>query len=300
MDLIAYMNDYRDLLKDHSAHLVELSQKWQSKLKEQSALASYNTTKRAQRQTITTSDTHAQVVDARCEAIANLIKELRKEVDQFYPSRGIGKTPKHNRADALKGEFQRARAPVNDAEEKLEGLQSKEKEAIEALRKAEIAYEEIQYGAPTSEKKSDRAKKKQEEKKQDLESIRKRIRDTQVELDKAKILYREQAKLIFEKCQKIEQKRLDLIRSTLIKFLQTVHPDSYSSKIESIYTEVRSMIETQQNTEADLNFWARTYGAQCPSSTTTESANTVTETAVSVTPKPKETSTDSTTTSAEE
>lgn len=254
------MRDYCELLKDLSASLVSFDKKWKNKLTEHSALSSYHTTKRAQRETIGTAAKLASVIDERCAALEEVIKELRKEVNRYYPSRGVGKTPKHNRADRLKDEFKSARSPVKNLEEKLKQLENKETTAKDAVRQTGIAYENIQYGPPTSESKSDRAKKKYDEKQRELDSIQKQIDQTQSELQKAKLVYREQANIIFEKCQFIERKRLELIRSTLIKFIETIHSDDSLDKVDEIYSDTISKITKEQNTAADLQFWAKTYG----------------------------------------
>ena len=269
------MQDYHNLLQDYNTSLLSFAKRWKTTLNEQSALASYHTTKRAQRQTIGTSDQLASSVETRYKAIEDLIKELRKEVHRFYVNRSVGKSAKHNRSDSLKEAFKTARAPVKTLSDKLDQLQSKEEKARDALHEAKVECEKIQYGPPTSEKKVDHAKRKQEEKQKEFDSIKTKIDQTKIELKQANANYRQQAMPIFEQCQVIEEKRLNLIRQTLIQFLQVIHPDDYSTKIDAIYDDVQEKIEKEQNTTTDLKFWAKTYGVNrlSPSVNTTTCAD---------------------------
>ena len=69
-----------------------------------------------------------------------------------------------------------------------------------------------------------------------------------------------------------------------IEFVHAIHSTEHSSEQDELYAKLLTKIESQQNTEVDLNFWAEIYHVidLMPRSNSTETiANTTTESTIS-------------------
>jgi hypothetical protein len=258
-DLLEYMQDYYDLLQDFIHRLTSYSNKWKSKLKHQSSLSSYHTTKRAQIQTVRSPEKLAQLLQARCDAIQPVISKYKKQVEKMYPSERLSTVRKHYRTDVMKKLFKNAHSPLIKLSEKLEKLHEQEKRAQKALLDAKIQCQNLGLDETTSKNKLTRANDHQETKQSELQAIQDKIARIEKEYNQERETYLEKATEIYQQCRELEQERLDQIRQTLIEFTQATNSSEYSSEQDAIYEDLLLKIKTEQDTLVDLDFWAQTY-----------------------------------------
>jgi len=258
-DFIEYMQNYCELLQDISNRLTSYSNKWKSKLKHQSSLSSYHTTKRAQLQVVRSPEKLAQLIQTRCDAIQKVITAYKKEVNRMYPSERFTTIRKHYRSNEMERSFKNAYSYLRRVSDRLENLREREKKAEDALREAKIQCQNLELNETTSKNKLSRANDNQENKQRELQSIKENIIRTEEEYNQERETYREKATEIYQRCRVLEQERLDQIRDTLLQFIQAIHPSEYSTEQDAIYENLLSNIDSQQDTLADLDFWAQTY-----------------------------------------
>ena len=280
MDKITYMQECHDLFDSQgNAHLA-YAKRWKSKLKQQSTLSSYHTTKRAQLQTVVnTHQKHAEVISSQCQAMQQVISDFSEQVDRLYPS------GKHIRAQEMKLAYKTARAPLQLAEDKLKSLQNKEERAAGALHDANVQCENLQFDAPDNASKQSRAQENQKERQNALKFAQDNVVQAKGDLAEEKIVYRQKAQEIFQLCQSLEEKRFDLIRETLIAFARAVHSSDYTNELDSIYDGLVSKIEKEQNSVEDLKFWSRTYGVDKVTTSDTDEKAASTTSSTTATPQ---------------
>lgn len=258
-DHIEYMEEYHDLQHDTAHRYTSYSKKWKSKLKQQSSLSSYNTTKRAQLQTIRSPEKLAELLQSRCDAMQQVITTYRRQVERMYPSERLGTGHKHYRTDAMKKLFKTARSPLSKISEKLEKLHEQEKKAEDALHEADVQCENLSFNETASKNKVARASENQEKRRDELEQIQEKISRANDELNQEQETYYEKASEIYQQCRALEKERLDQIRETLIKFIQVIHTPEHSDGYNTIFEDLLSDVKTQQDSVGDLDFWAQTY-----------------------------------------
>ena len=258
-DLLEYMQDRLDILKDLVDRLTSHSTKWKSKIKNQSSYSSYNTTKRAQLQVIDSSTKHAQIIQIRCNEIQQVINSFKKQIDRMYPNERFSTTRKHYQSDSMKTLFKNARAPIIKLNEKLERLHDKEKSAQNNLRDAMIQLQNLELDVSSSKSKLSKARDNQETKQRDLKDIKDKILRIEQEYQQEQNNYYQKAMEIYQQCRILEQERLEQIRDVLIKFTQVIHSGEYSTEQDKIYNDLLVHIKSEQDTTADLDFWANTY-----------------------------------------
>jgi len=253
------MQNYSELLQDISNRLISYSKKWKSKLKHQSSLSSYHTTKRAQLQTVRSPEKLAQHIQTHCNAIQRVITAYKQQVNKMYPSERFSTVHKHYRSDEMERSFKNAYSHLRRVSDKLKNLREREKKAEDALREAKIQCQNLELNETISKNKLSRANDNQENKQRELQSIKENIIRTEEEYNQERETYREKATEIYQRCRVLEQERLDQIRDTLLQFIQAIHPSEYSTEQDAIYENLLSNIDSQQDTLADLDFWAQTY-----------------------------------------
>ena len=258
-DLIEYMEEYHNLQHDTAHRYTSYSSKWKSKLKQQSSLSSYHTTKRAQLRLIRSPEKLAELLQSRCNDMQQVIATYRRQVDRMYLSERLGTVRKHYRAGEMKKLFKAARSPVSKISEKLEELHEQEKKAQNALHDADIQCENLSFDQTASEKKVARANDNQEKRRDELQQIQKRISRAEDELSQEQETYYEKARDIYQQCRELEKERLDQIRETLIKFIQVTHTSEHSDGCNTVFEELLSNVKTEQDSVEDLDFWAQTY-----------------------------------------
>jgi hypothetical protein len=253
------MEDYCNLLRDFIENLNSYSKKWKSKIKHQSTLSSYNTTKQAQLQTIGAPIKLAQLIETRCKAIQEVIASYKRQVDRMYPGERFGTVHKHYRMDVLKKSFKNAYSPLSKVSDKLEKLREQEKKAQDALLQAQIECQNLELNETSSKSKIFKAKDRLEQRQTDLEEIKEKVTRTEDEYHQEQKTYRQKALEIYHDCRELEAERLDQIREILIAFNQAIHSSDYSTEQNTMYEKVLSTIESEQKTLVDLDFWAQTY-----------------------------------------
>ncbi|CAF4637788.1 unnamed protein product [Rotaria sp. Silwood2] len=100
-DSLEYMQDYNELLQEHSDNLNSYSKKWKSKIKQQSSISSYHTTKLAQRETVSAPKRFAEVLQNQYDAILKVTTTYRTQIERMYPNERLGTTHKHHRTQAM-------------------------------------------------------------------------------------------------------------------------------------------------------------------------------------------------------
>jgi hypothetical protein len=253
------MEDYCHLLQDITHRLTSYSNKWKSKLKHQSSLSSYHTTKRAQLQTVCSPEKLAQLIQTRYDAIQPVIAAYKKQVERMYPSERFGTVHKHYRSSEMERSFKNAYSYLRRVSDKLEKLREQEKKTQVALRDAEIQCQNLELNEMTSESKRIRANDHQEKIQDELETIKAKIALTEEQYNQEQETYRKKATEIYQRCRELEKERLDQIQNTLIQFTEAIHSSEYSNEQDQIYEDLLSNIKSQQDTLVDLDFWARTY-----------------------------------------
>ncbi|CAF0870658.1 unnamed protein product [Rotaria sordida] len=271
-DCIEYMEDYNDLLQEYIDSLTSYSRKWKSKIKHQSALSSYNTTKLAQRETVSTPKQYAELLQIQYSAILKMIATYRTQVERIYPNERIGTTHKHYRTETMKNLFKAARSTLYKLSDKLEKLHEQETKAQHALHDANIQCENLSLDPTASKTKISNAKENQIKRQDKFDEIKREIVRIEEEYNQEYETYRTKAIDIYEKCRIFEQERLDLIGETLIKFNEVAFSSKYLTEQNEIYENLMLKLKTQRNSLEDLDFWAQTYGVY--DSTTSLSSQT--------------------------
>ena len=261
MTMFDYMGAHSQWLCACQASRYSYSAKWDQKLKNQSRVSSYNTTKWAQCQTIGVLRELNPHTEALREAIEKVISDSRTQVGKLYKrkSRRI-RSYEHRQTPAIRKVFKVARAPVIEASKKLDRLKGEKTRASAAVTQAARQVEQLE-NSPTSDKsKLKQARGKLVKKQEAFQNIETKIVQANEELQDQQAVYRKEATKIFEQYQKYEKQRLNLIRKILIKFVQAMHSANYSKNIDRVYKNLLDKIENEQNTDKDLSFWKTSFG----------------------------------------
>jgi hypothetical protein len=99
------MQDYHDNVREQARNLVSYSVKWTSRLKQQSSLVSYHTTKRAQLDVVRVTKELARVKESTCSEIQKVIEKYRNYVNETYISERFRPGRKHRRTNEFKKLF---------------------------------------------------------------------------------------------------------------------------------------------------------------------------------------------------
>lgn len=259
MDLIDYMQNYYDLIKEFINSLTSYSNKWKSKLKHQPSISSYNTTKRAQYEAIGFSEKLAQLLQTRCDAIQQVISTYKKQVNKMFVSERLGTVYKHCQSEATRKSFKNARSSLVKISEELDKLHEKEKRADSELHDAKVQCQNLELDETKSESKRATARDHREDKERKLELIRERISRAEEEQNREREVYHGKATEIYLQCRDLEKERLDQIRQTLTAFGQAMHSTEFSKEQDAMYANLLLSIKNEQDTLADLAFWEKTY-----------------------------------------
>ncbi|CAF1180706.1 unnamed protein product [Adineta ricciae] len=261
-DLIELMQDFRDNEREQARTLTLLSEKWLTRLKQQSSLASYHTTKRAQFDVVRVTKELVRVREATCTEIDKVIDKYRAHIDETYISERLRPGRKHRRSNEFKKLFKTSHASLREVSDELEKLRAQEKKAHDAVRTAERACEILELDPTTTDKHLARAHEDQSKKHAVLIDIERKIRETKKQQKTAQKVYRHKAMEIFKQCQYEEEERLNQIRETLLDFIQAMHTPKQTNDLNEIFSNLSNKVTTQQNSFDDLLFWAKTYGIE--------------------------------------
>ncbi|CAF1420240.1 unnamed protein product [Rotaria sp. Silwood1] len=238
------MQDYCNLLRENITSLTSYSRRWICRIEQQPLLSSYNTTKEVQLKIVRTPERHVELMKASVEKIQQIIATYTTEVEKMYPRALFRITHRHHRTDVMKNLFKAAYSSLFDLSNKLKELHKQETIAKRAL--------------------NDNDGQSQTRQQEILKAITEKIERTERAYDREKVIYRERATNIYQECRELEKERLDLIRKTLIKFIKAAFSFENVSAQRQIYEDLSSMLQNQQNTSEDLDFWARHYGVYDP------------------------------------
>ncbi|CAF1079519.1 unnamed protein product [Rotaria sordida] len=261
-DFIEWMQEYCDNEREHARNFIAYAEKWTTRIKHQSSLVSYHTTKRAQLDVVRIPKQLAHLKESNCNEIQRVIDKYRNYVNETYINERFRPGRKHRRTSEFKKLFKTAHASLSEVADQLETLRTLEKKAREALHTAESACEILQLDPSTTEKQLARANEVQNKKRATLEDIQGKLVDTKATYKVAQKTYRKKAIEIFNQCQTVEEERLDHIRETLLDFIQAMYTPKYSNELNQIFESLTTKITTQQNSFDDLLFWAKAYGIE--------------------------------------
>jgi hypothetical protein len=191
-----------------------------------------------------------------------VIEKYRNYVNETYISERFRPGRKHRRTNEFKKLFKSAHASLREVSDELEALYTQEKKAHDALRKAEIACEILQFDPSTTEKQLARANDNKTKQETLVIDIEEKLLETKDKYKIAQKVYRTKATEIFKQCQYAEEERLDQIRETLLDFIQAMYTQKYSSDLNEIFGNLSTKVTTHQNSFDDLLFWAKTYGIE--------------------------------------
>ncbi|CAF3377740.1 unnamed protein product [Rotaria sp. Silwood2] len=224
--------------------------RWTSKVQQQPLISSYNKTKDVQLNIIRTPERYAELIEARFEKIRDIITTYTREMQRIYPRTRLRFTRKHYKTDEMRSLFQSAYSSLFYILNKLEQLREQKKLAENALCLAGYQCENKIENAEDNYRKQEKQ----------LKVIKEQIVQTKDECNQEKILYRKKATQIYEECRALEKERLDLMRETLIKFIKEAFSFENVTQQRQIYEDLSSMLQIQQNSSQDLDFWAQAYG----------------------------------------
>jgi len=262
MDIIEWMQDYCDNERTQIRNLISYADKWTNRLKQQSTLISYHTTKRAQLDVVNITKKFAQVKEQTCVELDKVIDKYRTYVNEVYVSERLRPGRKHRRSNEIKKLFKTARTSLRQIDDELDNLEHQQRKAREAVRAADCAVEILELDPTTPEKQLQRAIDVQTKKRTILTDINEQLSDVKRRHKQAQKTYRKKATEIFQQCQYLEEERLEQIRETLLDFIQAMYSTKYAMDVTDLFDGLAKKITTQQNSFDDLIFWAKTYGIE--------------------------------------
>ena len=257
--MIEYMQGYADLFEDLMKAHKKHSTNWKSKIRQQSTLSSYHTTKRAQIQTVASSDELVKLLEICRNAIKVVIESYQKKLDEMYPKSHLWLTRKHHRSDRMKKLFKDEYSDLAESEQKVQTLKDQQKKIQQAIDEAKENIQKLADKKSVNQDQISKAKAGLAEKEKQLQTNRTDIIEAENDYQQAQGTYRRKATEIYFQCREFEQERLNDIRDVLQKFLQAVHLTEFSQKQNQMYETLIGQIKEKQNTDADLDYWGKTY-----------------------------------------
>lgn len=262
MDFIEWMQDYCDNEREQARNLISYAEKWTNRLRQQSSLVSYHTTKRAQLDVVRITKELARLKELTCTEIQKVIDKYRTHTNETYITERFRPGRKHRRTNEFKKQFKSAYASLRTVTNELETLRQQETKAREALRTADSACEILELDPTTNDKQRARANEVQTKRRSQVADIEKKIIDMESRQKTAQKTYRNKATEIFKQCQYVEEERLEQMRETILDFIQAMYTQKYAEEFKDVFDGLTKKITTEQNSFDDLLFWAKTYGIQ--------------------------------------
>ncbi|CAF1987264.1 unnamed protein product [Rotaria magnacalcarata] len=241
-DFYEYMQDYNNLEKKHIHNLESHSKKWNSKIQQQSPYSSYHTTKNAQLELASKPTEEAKILLVRHAAIQDVIDRYHAAVEIMYPRTLFGTSHKHYRSSAMKDLFKAAHYSLSSLSVNLTKLREQEHSIVNSSNDG--SYADNNSNAATTKQ---------------LKQIRDQIAHAEKEYRREHENYCISVRDIYQQCRKLEKERLDLIKETSIEFTKVAYSSEHVNQQRRVYEELMQYLNVQQNTVADLNFWAQTY-----------------------------------------
>ena len=269
------MEEYCTLLRNVIESLKSYSKKWKSKVKHQSTISSYYTTKQIQMEFLNSPVQLSQLIQTRVDEIEQVISSYHDQIHRLYHRERFGPAHKHYQTDSLKKKFQNAYASLSDASKLVDEIEEEKTKAEKSLRQARIELQNLELDPTPNPSKITKANQRVERKEKESQAIDDKLTRAKDDVAQEEKIYREKAMEIYGKCREYESERLNLIRETLMQFIRAIH----STDQDVMYEKLLARIESQHNTQADLDFWAETYHISRSISTETL-PNTTTESTV--------------------
>ncbi|CAF3111834.1 unnamed protein product [Rotaria socialis] len=241
-DFYEYMQDYNNLEKKHIHNLDSHSTKWNSKIQQQSPYSSYHTTKNAQLQLVGKPTEEAKILRVRHAAIQDVIDRYLAEVEIIYPRTLFGTSHRHYRSSAMKDLFKAAHYSLSSLSDNLKKLREQEQSIVNSNNDG--SYVGNNSNAATTKQ---------------LKQIRDKIAHAEKEYHRERENYCMRVRDIYEQCRILEKDRLNLIKETLIEFTKVAYSSEHVNQQRRVYEELMQYLNAEQDTVADLNFWAQNY-----------------------------------------
>jgi hypothetical protein len=248
MALRKSMEEQLELRQENTNGLTSWSKKCIARLNKQSSLATYNTTMTVELNTYRIFRKQAEIEQESCEALRSVINNFTEQINAMFPKKRFSITHQHRQANTIKDRFEQARFPLKTALNKLVKLRKNEKKLLHATNNGTVASQNSDFNSTTNKTQNK------------LEKIRCDIAGAEGKRKEKEEKYIADATDIFKQCQQFEKERLDLMKKTLIDFIQAIHPAKHSTALVEIYEQLIFTIENQQNSLNDLHYWANTYG----------------------------------------
>jgi hypothetical protein len=247
------MKEHQNLRKNEADQLILYSKKSSSRLDRLSLLCNYGTTAEVQRYTFQRLEEQAREIRNSCNAIQLVIDGFKEQVDEMYPKVRFHSIRKYYRADEIERRFINARAPLKKILDKLAELRIKQQKVTNAN----------QHNFTT-------------EKVNKLSQIKAEIAKEEAKQPEAEAAYATKLIGIFQECQQLEKTRLDQIKQVLLDFIKAIHSSHYSDALLQNFTELRSHVTDQQDSDKDVEQWAQYQGIRIPIPSETNENNHVT------------------------
>jgi hypothetical protein len=247
------MEKLQTLWKNEADQLTLYSKNSLSELNRLSSLSNYGTTAEVQRHTFQKLEEQATEKRNSCNAIRLVIDGFKEQVDEMYPKVRFHRIRKYCRADEIERRFINARAPLQKIRDKLAELRIKQQKVTNAN----------QHNSTT-----DKVNK--------LSQIKAEIAKEEAKQPEAEAAYTTKLIEIFQECQILEKKRLDQIKQVLLDFIKAIHSSHYSDALLQNFTELRSHVTDQQDSDKDVEQWAQYQGIRIPIPSETNENNHVT------------------------
>ncbi|CAF0810963.1 unnamed protein product [Didymodactylos carnosus] len=246
---------YRQLCNGYNEFCITSSRR----IRHQSTLSSYHTTKRAQLSTVTSIQKLISVEQERIQNIQTVIDSYKKSIDEIYVTAHFTHQRQHYRTKDIKRQFKEAQSSLNDCTKRLGQLREAITKTRESLKQVDCALENMMCNTSKFEKHRSTLVRKQTRRVETVQKIAEQIKLAQKEHYELEITWHKRATSIFDECQKEELKRLDLIKKTLYDFSQAVQVKD-QRKLEHIYHDMTHDIQIKQDSLADITWWAKAYG----------------------------------------
>jgi hypothetical protein len=247
------MKEHQNLRKSEADQLTLYSKKSRSELNRLSSLSNYGTTAEVQHHTFQKLEEQATEIRNSCNAIQLVIDRIKQKVDEMYPKVRFHRIRKYCRVDEMERQFISARAPLKKILDTLAELRIKQQKVTNAN----------QHNSTT-------------EKVNKLHQIEDEIAKEEVKQREAQAAYITKLIGIFQECQQLEKTRLDQIKQVLLDFIKAIHSSHYSDALLQNFTELRSHVTDQQNSDKDVEQWAQYQGIQIPIPSETNENNHIT------------------------
>lgn len=184
---------------------------------------------------------------SRHDNMKAVVSSYENQLNLIYPRHRFYRKRKHNKSDEIRQEFVEAQSKCQQLCDKLTQLHNRKQTIKKAKDNPEVSSADMnrQNG--------------------DLSDIKENISRTTKQFEEEKTKYHAKANVIYQKCQQLEQERLDLCKETLIKFLGEMHPQNYAIEENTIYDHflvdilsqpdlhnVECEDEDESETEADI------------------------------------------------